>query len=169
MQRVFAALICAALLFAARVNNSSADNPFPWRSLFVHVGLCYWNIRADYASQYTHNMANIQLKWLFPRVLRAGKRANKASSSYFRPRGQYSARQSAPMETWAILIVWIIFFFKISACSVRVPRRQNRRRIRSKTRYIESGVYVNTTWQKLPNGKCDYSSKYEDGIWTQSL
>ena len=29
VERVFAALICAALLFAARVNNSSADNPFP--------------------------------------------------------------------------------------------------------------------------------------------
>ena len=29
MERVFAALICAALLFVARVNNTSAGNPFP--------------------------------------------------------------------------------------------------------------------------------------------
>ena len=29
MERVFAALIFAALLFVARVNNSSADHPFP--------------------------------------------------------------------------------------------------------------------------------------------
>ena len=29
MERVLAALLFAALLFAGRVNNSSADNPFP--------------------------------------------------------------------------------------------------------------------------------------------
>ena len=33
IERVFAALI-----FAARVNNNSADNPFPRRRLPVHVG-----------------------------------------------------------------------------------------------------------------------------------
>ena len=38
MGRVFAAMNFAALLFAARVNNSSADNPFPRRRLPVHVG-----------------------------------------------------------------------------------------------------------------------------------
>ena len=38
MERVFAALIFPALLFAARVNNSSAYNPFPRRRLPVLVG-----------------------------------------------------------------------------------------------------------------------------------
>ena len=37
MERVLAALLLAALLFAARVNNSSADKPFPWRRLSVHI------------------------------------------------------------------------------------------------------------------------------------
>ena len=46
--------------------------------------LCSWNIRADYAS---NKMANRQLKWLFPRVLRDGKRTINASGSIFCLRG----------------------------------------------------------------------------------
>ena len=48
----------------------------------------------DYASPYTNKMANLPLKWLFPRVLRAGKRTQIASGSDFCPRGHLSARQS---------------------------------------------------------------------------
>ena len=44
MERVFAALIYAALLFAACVNKMHLSRP------------------------YTDKMANLQLKWLFPRV-----------------------------------------------------------------------------------------------------
>ena len=37
MERVLDVLLLAELLFAARVNNSSADKPFPWRRLSVHI------------------------------------------------------------------------------------------------------------------------------------
>ena len=37
MERVLAALLLAALLFATRVNNSSADKPFQGRRLSVHI------------------------------------------------------------------------------------------------------------------------------------
>ena len=52
MERVFAALLLAALLFATCVNNSSADKPFPGRRLSVHIDpmLLKINIRAYYAS-----------------------------------------------------------------------------------------------------------------------
>ena len=48
MERVFAVLI-----FAARVNNGSADNPFPWRTQYVHILLKYRprGLRENYASQ----------------------------------------------------------------------------------------------------------------------
>ena len=36
---------------------------------------------------YTDKMANFQLKWLFPRVLRAGKQTNNTSGSFFFPCG----------------------------------------------------------------------------------
>ena len=41
--------------------------------------------------------------------------------------------------------VKLFFFFKSSTCSTRVPRRQNRRRIRSKTRFMESGLHIAQT------------------------
>ena len=86
----FSALICAALLFFARVNNCSADNPFPWRRLSVHIGhMLLKYIRAHYASQYANKMTNLQLEWLSPESTRFTRRQadKKRFGSYFCPRG----------------------------------------------------------------------------------
>ena len=40
----------------------------------VEINLIVLYCIVDYASQYTHTMADMPLKWLFPRVSRSGKR-----------------------------------------------------------------------------------------------
>ena len=84
MERVF-----AALLFAARVNHSTADNPFPRRRLPVHVGpmLLKYTRGLCISVHKVYVMANLPLKWLFPRVSRVDKREKIASGSDFCRRG----------------------------------------------------------------------------------
>ena len=70
MERVIAALIFATLLFAARVIIAAQIIRFHVSTTACACRPYVIDIirRADYAYQYTNNMANLPLKWLFPRV-----------------------------------------------------------------------------------------------------